>query len=164
MGGQIPEGSEVGIKEVGPIRVASVQHSGPYEDIGRVLMDLFRWVLINGGKVASYPMAILPLESQVDPKEQLTFEACIPVAFDTPVKGDSQVKIREIKAAKVAFIQHSGSFSTIDDSYDRVLGWIKDNGYQVAGPGRELYLTNPTEHSDEDLRTEIQIPVEAVRH
>ena len=164
MTGQMPEGSEVGIKEVDPIWVACVKHSGSYEDIGEILMDLFRWVLVNGEKVASYPMALFPADSQDDPPEDVSFEACIPIQAEAGIKGDSEVKIREIPAATVAFVRHLGSFSQMDETYDRIHSWIRENGYRAAGHSRELYLTNPMEHSEEELRTEIQIPVEAVRH
>ncbi|UCF30019.1 MAG: GyrI-like domain-containing protein [bacterium] len=161
---QVWGGVEVGIKEAGPLRVACVSYSGPYEDIGRVLMDLFRWVLVNGGKVVSYPMVLFPPDDQGDPQEGVSFDACIPVQPDSPITGDAHVKITEIQAVTVAFTRHHGSFSTVGETYERIHAWIRDNGYRVAGRSRELYLTNPLEHSEEDLRTEIQIPIEAVRH
>ena len=42
---------EISMKEMAACRVASVKGSGTYEEVGRVLMDLFRWVLEMRGKV-----------------------------------------------------------------------------------------------------------------
>jgi effector-binding domain-containing protein len=42
-----------------------------------------------------------------------------------------------------------------------LLRWVSNNGYQVAGPIRELYLQNsqPIRQDDESYVTEIQVPV-----
>ncbi len=43
----------------------------------------------------------------------------------------------------------------------RLLRWVASNGYQVAGPIRELYLHSsmPVRQDDESYVTEIQVPV-----
>ena len=92
------------------------------------------------------------------------FEACIPIDQEMKITGAGSVKIKDIPAVSVAFAKHMGAVSEVEGVYDQILEWVEENGYRVTGPSRELFLTNPMEVSEEELLTEIQIPVEAVRH
>ncbi|HDL52891.1 MAG TPA: GyrI-like domain-containing protein [Proteobacteria bacterium] len=155
---------KIEIKDVGPLKVASVDGEGTYREIGSVLMDLFRWVLERGEKVVSYPMALFPGLSEDGPAGDVCFEACIPVDPETVVKGGGGVTIRELPAATVAFVKHRGPLNEVGKTYDRILSWAGDNGYMTGEPTRELYLTNPMQFEEKDLITEVQVPVKAVRH
>lgn len=155
---------EVQVKEVPSLMVALVECIGPYEEVGRLLTDLFRWVLIHGGKVASYPMAIFPDGAEREPGEGTEYQVCIPLDMSSTVAGDRDVKIRELPAANVAAARHEGSYSGIGDTYEKLLSWIQENGYEATGPARELYLTNPSQHADDDLLTEVQMVVVDKRH
>ena len=58
---------------------------------------------------------------------------------------------------------HAGSFVTIGEAYDAILKWMDENGYQIVGPGREIYLREPqpeNNQNDPDTVSEIQFPVE----
>ena len=56
---------------------------------------------------------------------------------------------------------HNGSYQRLPEAYDSLLRWVAENGYQVAGPIRELYLkiSMPVRQDDESYVTEIQVPV-----
>ena len=147
------------LKEVPTLTIASVQSTGSFERLTQVFMDLFRWVLINGGKVSSYPMALFPAPPGEIPAEGVRFEACIPIDPESDIKPGEEVSIRQLPACTVAFTRHHGGFGEVGRTYDRLLEWIGENNYEVAGPSRELYLTNPMQTEEGELVTEIQIPV-----
>ena len=52
----------------------------------------------------------------------------------------------------------AGSYDNFEETYAVLGQWIADNGYRVAGPSREIYLTNSD--SPSGPVTEIQWPVE----
>ena len=62
---------------------------------------------------------------------------------------------------RVATTIHNGSYQRLPEAYDSLLKWVAENGYQVAGPIRELYLkiSMPVRQDDESYVTEIQVPV-----
>ncbi|NOY86098.1 MAG: GyrI-like domain-containing protein [Deltaproteobacteria bacterium] len=155
---------KIEIKDVGPLKVAAVESDGTYQEIGEVLMDLFRWVLERGEKVVSYPMAFFPVGPEDGPVGGVRFEACIPVNPEAELKGGGGVKIKKLPAATVAFAKHRGPLDEVGKTYDRIFSWAEDNGYVPEKSTRELYLTNPTQFHEKDLLTEIQVPVKAVRH
>jgi effector-binding domain-containing protein len=154
----------ISLKDVEACRVASIKGTGTYEEIGKVLMDLFRWVLERRAKVVSYPMIIYPEGIEDLHTGGGEFEACIPIDQEMKIAGAGSVKIKDIPAVSVAFAKHMGAVSEVEAVHDQILEWVEENGYRVTGPSRELFLTNPMEVSEEELLTEIQIPVEAVRH
>ena len=64
-----------------------------------------------------------------------TVEVCLPVA-----EAD-----RKLPAGEVAYTVAAGSqtdFPEILGAYDAVAGWAAENGRQLAGPPREIYLDN----------------------
>ena len=155
------ETSKIDLKDIPALTVASVESSGSFEQLTLVFMDLFRWVLINGGKVSSYPMALFPAPPGEIPAEGIRFEACIPIDPESDIKPCEEVSIRQLPACTVAFTRHQGGFGEVGRTYDRLLEWIGENNYEVAGPSRELFLTNPMQTEEGDLVTEIQIPIKA---
>ena len=155
-----PGTGTVELKETPILTVAAVQGAGPFEEIGPVLTDLFRWVLSAGGKVASYPMALFPDIPGGPGLEEGRFEVCVPIEEDARIRGDRGVTISKLPAVTVAFARHYGSPDRIDGTYDLIRSWITENGLTVSGPCREVYLTNPMETDDADRVTEVQIPVE----
>ena len=71
------------------------------------------------------------------------------------------VNVHELPEATMATTIHNGSYQRLPEAYDSLLKWVAENGYQVAGPIRELYLkiSMPVRQDDESYVTEIQVPV-----
>lgn len=71
------------------------------------------------------------------------------------------VSVYELPACTAASTIHNGSYKRLPEAYDALLRWVAANNYQVAGPIRELYLSNsqPVRQDDESYVTEVQVPV-----
>lgn len=147
----------VELKETSPLLVASARGFGSREDVTRIMMDLFRWVLTKGGQVSSYPMALFPEIPENSTRPNGPFEVCVPVRDRILEEGD--LVIRHLPGISGACSRHRGSLSGIHKTYGRIWTWIRENGFTPLGRSREIYLTSPFENSQEDLVTEIQIPV-----
>ncbi len=78
-----------------------------------------------------------------------------------PVNAGGGVRVYELPAVTVASAIHAGSYQRLQEAYNALLRWVSNNGYQVAGPIRELYLQNsqPVRQDDESHVTEIQVPI-----
>jgi len=70
---------------------------------------------------------------------------------DVPI--DDQLRIVELPAVRVAAFVHRGTMDDIAPTFEAMIGWIKDSGYTLAGPSRELYHhwdeENPAGHVTE---------------
>jgi len=75
-----------------------------------------------------------------------------------------RMRVHELPAATVASTIHHGSYETIGDAHQAVVGWIEANQYRIAGADREINLYNrmPIRLDDPTYVTEIQYPVEKV--
>lgn len=85
-------------------------------------------------------------------------EICESVVEAKKEIGDLQFKtLPEIWAACVF---HKGSYRTFSESYETVLRYIEENGYEIAGEIRESYIDGIWNKDDESQwLSEIQVPV-----
>ncbi|MBP3509901.1 MAG: MerR family transcriptional regulator [Oscillibacter sp.] len=85
-------------------------------------------------------------------------EICESVVEAKTETGDLRFKtLPEIQAACVF---HKGSYRTFSGSYETVLRYIEENGYEIAGEIRESYIDGVWNKDDESAwLSEIQIPV-----
>jgi AraC family transcriptional regulator len=44
---------------------------------------------------------------------------------------------------------YKGPYEKVEETYNALTRWVKDNGYEMAGPPEELYFNDP---SDTPLR------------
>jgi effector-binding domain-containing protein len=83
------------------------------------------------------------------------------VPVPTKDLGESELPTRELPSEKeMACIFHQGGYGTIGASYGILMGWVEENGYQIKGPVREVYLRGPESGDEENYLTEIQLPVQ----
>lgn len=152
--GKMPE-YDVVIKKVAPQLVAGVRDRlGSYGEIGRLFGELYGYLgpLGAAGLGGSLWHDGEFKESDVD-GEAISFLA-------RPVPEAGRVRVYELPAATVAALVHRGTYSSIDQAYAALMGWIEANGYRLAGPDRELYLQGGRDPEDASYVTEIQQPVE----
>ena len=85
-------------------------------------------------------------------------EICESVVEARQETGDLRFKtLPEIRAACMF---HKGSYRTFSESYEAVLRYIEENGYEIAGEIRESYIDGVWNKEDESQwLSEIQVPV-----
>ena len=67
---------------------------------------------------------------------------------------------RTLPEIQAACIFHKGSYHTFAESYETVLKYIEENGYEIAGEIRESYIDGVWNQDDESQwLSEIQVPV-----
>ncbi|NHI92271.1 MAG: AraC family transcriptional regulator, partial [Candidatus Lokiarchaeota archaeon] len=86
-----------------------------------------------------------------------TIEIAVPIRGR--IKADDGFEIKELPAIKAATTMHTGAYQYLMDTYNKLFKYISENGYQVLGPVREIYLTNPNEKKDEENLTELLVPI-----
>jgi effector-binding domain-containing protein len=89
------------------------------------------------------------------------YEVCFPLDGE-PRDAIPGTGIRELPAQKVASFIHRGPYHWISCTYEKVLDWLGENRYEVAGEIREVFFVAPEPHSggtQDDMLTEIQVPV-----
>ncbi len=80
----------------------------------------------------------------INMQEDGPIEICLPVNGHVAVEGN--VVLKELaggKAASVALVGNQCEFPEILNGYDAAADWIQKNGYETAGPPREVWYTGP---------------------
>ncbi len=141
-------------KQVEPQLVAGYRMRGRYSDCGQGFGKIGRAFgrHING-------KALMLIYDEEYKEDDADFEPCMPVR-----KGESQgdINVRELPGCACVTLLHKGPYDTISRSYSKVMQYIKDRGYEIQSPCREVYLKGPGmifKGNPKKYLTEIQIPV-----
>ena len=142
--------------------VIAMKHQGSHDDIGGVYHQLHRWAREHGVTLTGpgFTVFLSPPE-EFDPRSG-TFEVCLPV--ESASQGDAKVTVKEVPACTVAYVTVKGPYSEIPAHYTEMLAWLQVQGWEIAGPPREVYLKRPDERGGGDpsqFITEIQFPIRA---
>ena len=85
-------------------------------------------------------------------------EICESVVEAKKEIGD--LKFKTMPEIQAACVFHKGSYRTFSESYETVLRYIEENGYEIAGEIRESYIDGVWNKDDESWwLSEIQVPV-----
>ena len=70
------------------------------------------------------------------------------------------LRFKTLPEIQAACVFHRGSYRTFSESYETVLRYIEENGYEIAGEIRESYIDGIWNKEDESpWLSEIQVPV-----
>ena len=151
---------DVVIKNTPAMLVASRRVTIPTNDqvpqyLDTAYMEVFRYVHEQGAKQTGPHLTLWHSASDVYENEDV--EAMVPI--DRPLKGTEHVKVYELPSAQVAAVVHQGNFEDFQQGHAAILEWIDANGYQIAGPYREIYIKHDRDELS-DSTTEVQFTVE----
>jgi effector-binding domain-containing protein len=125
--------------------------------IQRTLAECYAWVARSGIEPVGEPFVIYHRRPTVDSGWHI--EVCAPVS--APMQAPTGCVVKEIPATSVATTIHVGPYTELGAAYSEVEGFIRTHQLDVAGPPREIYLSEPDVPSRE-TRTRIEFPVKRV--
>lgn len=150
---------EVHIENVEPRHIAAVRIrtnlSRIADDIGAGFGTLMQGLGRSGATPSGAPLTVY--HDVIDQETDGDIEICVPV--DPAFRGDAEVYGRRLEGGAVATTVHLGPYEKISPAYQTLAGWIADNGYEIAGPPREIYLNDPTRVAPAELETRVEYPV-----
>ncbi len=151
------------IKDVPSQRIVGKKGTGPYgETISRLMPQLCSQIfseenLRNGLKVTG-PFMTLYHDREYREKDA-TMECAAPIAGRI-VLSDPDMEVRTLQAGKVLSLIHTGTYTKLHESWSRIGAYAEEKEFVFNGPHREVYLNDPNVVKEEDLLTELQIPVD----
>jgi effector-binding domain-containing protein len=149
---------QVVLKKVEPMKIASVRDTVPtYHDI-TMLVEKLMPVFMNHSTSIAGPFIAIYHDMEYKEKD-IDIESAVPINGDLELP--EPINVRNLPGEDtVATTIHRGPYETIGEAYQALMAWCEANGYELAGPDREVYLTSPndTKNPDEYV-TELQQPV-----
>ena len=141
-------------KNVPSMAIAGVRMKGRYSDCGKGFALIGRKL---GRHIAGHAFCLY-YDGEYR-EDDADFEACMPLKRAVEAEG---VSVRELPAVRCVALQHRGPYETIGRSYERVLAYVKEQGYTIELPTREVYLKGPGmifRGNPKNYITEIQVPI-----
>ena len=90
--------------------------------------------------------------------EDIPVELCESVV--APKEETGELRFKTLPEIQAACIFHKGSYTAFPESYETVLRFIEENGYEIAGPIRESYIDGVWNKEEvSQWLSEIQVPV-----
>ncbi len=148
---------DIVVRRVEPLLIASVRGCLPsYWEATPLWMELAEKMTRAGITPAGPYFSIYHATGP-----QIDTEACVPVL--PAAREQSILTVYELPAVEqMACTVHHGPFTGLINGFTALFKWVDANGYQIAGPDREIYLRHPSKTdfaNDPQAVTELQIPV-----
>ncbi len=126
---------EVETKTVDSLLIAGVRIKGKYSDCGSGFAKIGRQF---GRHISGKPFLLhYDMEYKDDDAD---FEACFPIRKGT---STDQVSVRELPGGQGVTLLHKGPYEELSRSYQKILTHIKQQGYEIVSPTREVYIKGP---------------------
>jgi DNA-binding transcriptional MerR regulator len=159
--GKMPT-QEVVLKSIEKYHAITLRQIVPVpSDIGTLLGESYMAISMKGIQPIAPPITVYHDEEfkLADMDVEIILPVDPSVTGDIPLEGDRWLKARDIPAMPlVASIIHTGTYDNLSQTYEVIGSWILNNGYRMAGPSLEIYLTPPD--NEGGPVTEIQFPVQ----
>jgi AraC family transcriptional regulator len=152
---------QVRLATIPPRRVAFIRHVGPYETAKPAFQRLLTWAskrgLLGPGTLV---MGICPDDPSVTPPDKIRFDCC--VTIDAPVTPEGEIGVQTVAGGEYAVVRHCGPYPRLGDTYSWLYGvWLPTSGREPGNaPPFEVYLNAPGETPDEDLLTDVYVPLD----
>lgn len=150
----------VEIKTLPDMHVAFIRHVGPYLECGAKFGQLMGWAGPKGLLGPSTRiLGVYHDDPDVTPPEKLRADCCMTVATEVSVEGDVQLQM--LTPGECAVLTHRGPYTDLANSYKWLFGdWLLTSGRELGcSPPFEIYVNDPTQTPENELITEICVPL-----
>lgn len=148
------------VRDLPPLRIAAIEHAGPYAEIGRSFQRLAAWAGPRGmlGST-SYGVAGYPEGDHCNAPPPGR-HVLVGLTVGPAIAGSDGVAIHDIPGGKHAVALHKGPYAELPRTYDALFAWLTASGEEPAdAPLFEVNLNNPSNTPPAELITEICLPL-----
>lgn len=148
---------EVKLKKTEPMRVAVVSYVGPYSQAGKLYGEIAKWLNQKRLKITGPPFGWFYDNPEEVEARKLRSEVGFP--FKGKAKPEGNIKIKKTPAKEVLYTIHKGPYREVGSAYVALFRYAREKGYNPLGCPMEIYLNDPKEVPENELLTEIQLPI-----
>ncbi|MGI9585622.1 MAG: GyrI-like domain-containing protein [Acidimicrobiia bacterium] len=150
--------NEVQIEHVAALPIVAIRKHTTRNDIGMnigaALGELIGALAGQGLSASGAPFVVYHAVIEDDVAGDI--EVCLPVDSHVDPVGD--VYSRALEGGAMATAIHKGPYPELRATYQELMAWIPEHGYEIAGPPREFYLNDPRTVAPEGLLTRVEFP------
>lgn len=142
-------------------RCASIAHTGSYMTIDHAMGRLFNELALRRALPDEPAMiGVFYDDPDLGPEQALRSRACMPVRELTAI--DAPLVETALRGGLYAKLSYTGPYADMRSAYRWLLGvWLPASGYEPDNaPVFEVYLNDPRDVPQSELRTDIHLPLE----
>ncbi len=155
-GASIPAAADFKVMDVASFLYCSLSCKGPFTAMQQNIELLLYSIQTQNIAPMGPMLGVFYNDPETTDPEKLQWEIGFPVS-ETNVQDP--LRLRQWTFTTVVEAIHVGPYETSGSVYGEMMAWIEANGYVVAGPIMEKYLSDPNSTRPQDLKTEIWVPV-----
>lgn len=148
--------SEKRIKEE---KVAYIPYMGSYDKIPELMAEVGQWVADKGFKMTGLVYGTYFNTPELVSEDKLQYEIGFGFEGKITAMQEGKIGIKEIPEHTVLAAMHKGPYTEVGPVIHAVIDYAEKNNYDIVGPISEAYLNDPLQTPEEDLLTEVRIPV-----
>ncbi|MFA4824747.1 MAG: MerR family transcriptional regulator [Methanoregula sp.] len=155
------------VKDIAPVRIVGKRGSGAYkETITRLMTGLCTQLFSeenvrNGLKIAG-PFMTLYHDGEYKEKDA-DMECAVPITGRITL-SDPSMECRTLPGGKCLTLIYKGPYTGLHEAWTRIGAYAEEREFLINGPHRELYLNDPCTVAENELLTELQIPIDPALH
>jgi len=149
------------VKTTEAMTVAQMAKMGPYTGTGEAVGALMKWIADMKITPAGAPFGLFIDDPAKVKPESLKWAVCVGVPDGTKADKKAGIAVVKMTPQMIASTIHVGSYASVGETYGKLMTWIADNKYEVAGPSVEYYTSAPGT-PDSLMKTEVGFVVKAM--
>lgn len=135
------------LKEINAFDYAALELTGSYEQHEAAFQTLYEATEAQELSTDKMPFGIYYDNPEMTPEDSLRWELGIPVTEDQEVKEPLARKTWPFTT--ILTMPYEGPFNEeMEDTYMKMMQWIDENGYHIAGPIMEKYSSEPYQNEN----------------
>jgi AraC family transcriptional regulator len=151
---------DVAILTLPQVRLASLDHTGSYMQIGKAFEPLFGWFAARG-QLTPHTRSIGVFYDDPFSVAEDDLRSRAGIVVDQGFTFEAPLIETDIAGGRHAVLRHKGPYATMRSAYQWFYGaWLAQSGEEPAdAPVFEEYLNNPRDTAPADLLTDIYLPL-----
>lgn len=126
---------KIEIKDIEPIRVATMRYQGPVTEVSKVFPNVFKAIKGKANGAPFFCYYVMDKETKIG-----EMELCVPTA-ETP--NGNGVTVKDMPRIKAICVTHVGSYETMQYAYQAIDRYAQENNLFLQPPFREVIIKGP---------------------
>ncbi len=141
-------------KTLDKLLIAGIRMKGRYCESGKGFSRIGR----QFGRYIAGKCFLLHYDTEYK-EDDADFETCFPIRQGKEIEG---ISARELLGGRCVSLLHRGPYEELGRSYAKIMAYVKEKGFEVVAPTREVYVKGPGaifKGNPKNYLTEIQMLV-----
>jgi effector-binding domain-containing protein len=151
------------LEDVPAQKVAYIAARGSYEMLPAQMIELAMWFGRQAIDLGGQPGATYVNGPDQADEDDLEWEVWIPTSATVRERESAggQIGVKTLAAATCATLVHVGPYETLDSSSAALVQWAADEGHVREGPLQTIFLDDPGDVPEDELKTLIRFPIKS---